>query len=124
MSILIVDDSDSFRAEVYSKLKQQGFTYISTADGEKKALEIIKNKQFALVITDTQMERSDSGKYLCKVIKQQYPQTKVILMSADKNLLGEAQMEGIPADAFFSKRVGLQMLIKQITELGFSPIGL
>jgi DNA-binding NtrC family response regulator len=79
-AILIADDDASFRRVLEYQLKEAGFDVISAEDG-KKALEAISQNRVHAVLTDLDMpELSGSG--LLKHIKQQAPDTPVIVITA------------------------------------------
>jgi CheY-like chemotaxis protein len=79
-SILVVEDDPAVRKLTVIMLRQRGYD-VQEANNAFEALELIrKNLQFALVITDVIMPQM-SGKELYDQIKNQLPQTRVLLMS-------------------------------------------
>lgn len=79
-SILIADDDASFRRVLEYQLKEAGFHVVSAEDG-KKALECFSQNPFHAVLTDLDMPEL-SGNELLKLIKQQSPDTPVIVITA------------------------------------------
>ena len=59
---------------------REGFQLIGEAANGKEALEIIKDKEPNIVITDLIMPEID-GVELTKIIKKDYPNTKVLVLS-------------------------------------------
>ena len=53
--VLIVDDMDDMRLLIRSFLMDEGFTHIEEASDGKKALALIKNSPFHLVVCDWNM---------------------------------------------------------------------
>jgi signal transduction histidine kinase/ActR/RegA family two-component response regulator len=79
-SILVVEDDAAVRQLAVTVLRGRGYL-IQECNNAFEALELIrKNDHFDLVLTDVIMPRM-SGKELSDQIKQQSPQTKVLLMS-------------------------------------------
>ena len=70
-TILIVDDSASFRQVVAITLKSAGYDVIEGCDG-KDALEKIANKRVHLIISDVNMPNMDGIEFL-KAVKQMNP---------------------------------------------------
>ena len=79
-SILVVEDDAAVRRLAVTVLRGRGYM-IQECNNAFEALALLrKNVHFDLVLTDVIMPRM-SGKELSDQIKQQFPQTKVLLMS-------------------------------------------
>jgi DNA-binding NtrC family response regulator len=79
-TILIADDDSSFRRVLEYQLKQAGYNVLKAEDG-KQALEIFSQNRCHAVLTDLDMPEL-SGSELLKSIKQQSPDTPVIVITA------------------------------------------
>ena len=81
-SVLIVDDESILRNGLkhICDWEEEGFQLIGEAANGKEALEIIKDKEPNIVITDLIMPEID-GVELTKIIKKDYPNTKVLVLS-------------------------------------------
>ena len=79
-SILIVEDDDMARANLEHILKKEGYEIVSTSSGEK-ALGILDEREFDLVLTDLKMKKVDGLKVL-EVSRRLYPHTEVIVITA------------------------------------------
>lgn len=79
-NILVVDDKDSMRNMLTETLHQEGYRVDSASSG-KKALDLINNKSYDLVLTDLKMPDVDGLKVLSD-IKDLDDETAVILMTA------------------------------------------
>jgi DNA-binding response OmpR family regulator len=123
MNILVVDDSEKLRMGVILFLKKAGYTSIQEATGEQHAWTFLTTGQYSfdLVITDTQMEEDESGWYICQYVKYHFPNTKIILMSANAEMLERARQQNIPSDIIFDKGVGLPALVQIVRNLGITP---
>lgn len=94
--ILVVDDEDSIRTFLEIMLKKEGYE-VSLADDGDKAIELFEKKSFDLVITDLQMARV-GGIDLLKFVRQNYPQTLVMIITAYGTL--ESAVEAMKLGAY------------------------
>jgi len=78
--ILVVDDDPGMREMLQSLLMEEGYDVTSIGD-PVVALDLCREKPFDVVITDLKMPKID-GIELLKSIKNQRPETIVILMTA------------------------------------------
>ena len=79
-SILIVDDERSMRDFLKILLEKEGYE-IFTAEHAQKGLEVFKEKQPDLIISDVRMPEC-SGFELLRQVKEENPETPVILITA------------------------------------------
>jgi two-component system response regulator FlrC len=93
-SILVVDDEPAMRLLVTSILKCEGHEVTAAANGEE-ALQLIDRHHYHLVITDLKMPGM-SGVALLERVKQDDPETAVILLTAFGTVEGavEAMRKG------------------------------
>lgn len=77
--ILIVDDEPLVRRSLSEFLTLEGYT-VSSAGNGREALDLLKNYNADIVITDIKMPDTD-GLQLLKQIKKNHPETPVILMT-------------------------------------------
>ena len=84
MRILVVDDEDSVRTVISQVLKDEGFAVTEAANG-KQALECMQKDSFSLVITDIVMPEM-TGLELLEKIKDQSPETQVIIITSHASL--------------------------------------
>jgi len=78
--ILVVDDDQGMRELVEIMLSKEGYD-VTSAESPVKALNILRKTVFDLVITDLKMPKIDGIEFL-KTIKDLYPETIVILITA------------------------------------------
>lgn len=78
--ILVVDDELNMRLVLSAMLKKEGFEVATASDG-LNALEILKEEDCAVVITDLKMPNLDGMELLSRVVKH-YPSTPVIIITA------------------------------------------
>ncbi|MFH1415147.1 MAG: response regulator [Elusimicrobiota bacterium] len=78
--ILIVDDSDDARSGLMMYLGSKGYD-VSEAESGEKAIELLANNEYNLVLSDLKMQNIDGIGVLTEV-KKLYPKTDVIIMTA------------------------------------------
>ena len=79
-NILVVDDKDSMRNMLTETLNEEGYRVDSASTG-KKAIDLVHNKSYDLVLTDLKMPDID-GLQVLSDIKDHDDETAVILMTA------------------------------------------
>jgi|Deesub1362A_J573_1020465.scaffolds.fasta_scaffold00356_5 two-component system response regulator PilR (NtrC family) len=95
-NILIVDDERSMREVLEIFLKNEGYSVVTAGDG-MAAIEALKKDIFDLVITDLKMPNID-GIELLKTIKETYPDTVVVIITAFGT--AESAVEAMKLGAF------------------------
>jgi DNA-binding NtrC family response regulator len=79
-TILVVDDKDSMRNMLMQTLTEEGYRVDAAEDG-RKALDLVRNKSYDLVLTDLKMPNID-GLELLSSVKEIDDDTSVIVMTA------------------------------------------
>ncbi len=78
-SILVVEDETIARKNLEHILKKAGYD-VTSAEGGDKAINLIKSREFDLIITDLKMEKTD-GMAVLSQAKSLQPHTEVILIT-------------------------------------------
>lgn len=78
-SLLLVDDEESIRFSVGKQLEKEGYR-VSTAESGKKAIEMIGEKHFDIIITDLMMDGVDGIEVLEKT-RELHPDTPVMILT-------------------------------------------
>lgn len=94
--ILLVDDEPSFLATLTALLRKQDYD-VEPLESGAQALELLKNSDFDLVLTDIRMEPV-SGLDLLDDIQRRSPETPVIMITADDSI--ETAVEAMRIGAF------------------------
>src|SRR4030042_517042 len=91
--VLVVDDNEEFCQNLADILESRGYE-VSTANDGFKAIELVKQSGFELVLMDVKMPQMD-GVETFKRVKDISPQTAVVMVSAFtvENLIREARSE-------------------------------
>lgn len=88
-AILVIDDQEAVRKIVIRTLSAFGYTNVAEADGVNRAVEIARQSRTAiqLLLSDINLGGTIDGVQLAKGITALTPETKVLLMSGNPNLL-------------------------------------
>jgi CheY-like chemotaxis protein len=77
--VLLVEDDDAVRSALAHRLQRLGFAVTTAANGAE-ALQIVEQRTFDLVLTDSVMP-GISGPELIEHLRQARPELRIILMS-------------------------------------------
>jgi DNA-binding NtrC family response regulator len=122
MKIMVVDDEKDIQSlfiQRFRKEIKQGSINFSFAFSAQEALQILKNKTseyLVLILADVNMPGM-SGLELLKIIKENYPQYKVFMITAygDEQTYQTAMQYG--ADDYINKPIEFDNLKKKILNL-------
>lgn len=112
--VLIVDDEKELIELLIMQLGGGDFITSFANDGHE-ALQLIKNKDFDLIISDINMPKMD-GIDLFKNVRNLKPKQKFIFMTGFGRIDKEEALN-MGADAFFSKPFTTKMLIQTVHEV-------
>ena len=96
-SILIVDDEEDFVETMVDRLKKRTIDAVGALSGEK-ALELLGQREFDVVILDIKMPGGMDGLETLKEIKRIQPLSEVILLTGHASV--ESSIEGMRLGAF------------------------
>ncbi|MEJ2314017.1 MAG: response regulator [Nitrospirota bacterium] len=110
--IMIIDDEKIVCDMAKISLEQEGYD-VETFLSATPALERLKEEKFDVVVTDLKMKGID-GLEVLRVVKNLYPDTKVIMITAFASL--DVAIEAIRGDVhdFFPKPVKIKELKESI----------
>lgn len=117
LTIVVVDDSADYRLMVRTLLESasESMTVVGEAADGEQALALIRSRRPDVVITDLVMPRLN-GVELTRRIRQELPQTKIILMSSYTEDAYRLMASDSGADAFVSKQVIATSLLPAIRD--------
>jgi two-component system response regulator HydG len=96
-SILVIDDESGILETLRILLKNEGFD-VTTAQGGKAGLEALKGSAPDIVLTDVRMPQV-TGIDILSAVRQQDPETPVILMTAQASL--QTAIQAVNEGAFY-----------------------
>ena len=113
-TILLVEDEDLARKNLERILNKEGYSVVATGSGSK-ALDLLRDEEFDLVLTDLKMKNVD-GMEILKASKSRAPQTEVIMITgyATVDSAVEAMKEG--AYHYLAKPYKLEEVRKTVRE--------
>lgn len=121
--VLIVDDDAEF-VRLYSLFLRNSGLEVSAVYSAAEAMDALEKLSPDIVVLDVMMEHFDSGFNVSRSIKEKYPETPVILMTAIGEETGmdfkpkdDSERELMNADAFLDKEASPEELLRKITEL-------
>ena len=82
--ILVADDEESIRWVLSRALKKKGFTVDLAEDG-KQALSMFRSNQYDMAVLDIKMPGLQ-GLELLKTVQEEFPETLVIIMTAESTM--------------------------------------
>jgi DNA-binding NtrC family response regulator len=100
-SILIVEDHDRLREQLTKFYEQEGYKVACSARGEE-AIEKLAKEQFSIVLSDVKMPGMD-GFSLTRHIRERYPGTDVILITAFGNVKDAVEAMKLGASDYITK---------------------
>jgi DNA-binding NtrC family response regulator len=106
--IMVIDDEKIVGDMAKLSLEQEGYAVETFLSGEP-ALARLGEQRFDVVVTDLKMKGID-GMEILRTVKQLYPETKVIMITAFANL--DTAIEALRGDVhdFFPKPVKIKEL--------------
>jgi len=117
VSVLVVDDSHTMTLLISDLVRKLGFTDVDLAHDGPSALELLRHKQYGLVLSDWEMHPM-SGDELLKEIRKDEKIGKIpIILITAKSGRGASWLAG--ADAYLPKPFNesdLQIAIKTVLE--------
>lgn len=100
-SVLIVEDHDRLREQLGQFYEQEGFKVTTAACGEE-GLEKLAQEKFAIVVSDVKMPGID-GFQLARHVREKYPDTDVILITAFGNIKQAVEAMKLGASDYITK---------------------
>ena len=114
-NIIVIDDHQMLRDMISETLSaQDDLNVVATSGNAKDSLELCKKLNPDLVLMDVCTENNSNGIAYSKLLKKQFPNVKVIIMTGvlDLNFINDAKEAGI--DSFIYKNISKDSLIMTI----------
>lgn len=117
--LLVVEDDTTLREALGETLELAGYVVALARDGYQ-ALEILQHDEFAMVITDVQMDKMD-GHALLKQIKHRQPNLPVLLMTAHGTISRAVQAMRDGALDYLVKPFEAEVVINMVSRYVSQP---
>ena len=118
LKVFLVDDESVIREGLRDNIpwQQYGYRFIGEAGDGEMALPLIRRERPDVIITDIKMPFMD-GLSLCHIVKQELPDTKIIIMSGydDFEYARQAIKEGV--EQYLLKPITRSALAKALAEV-------
>ncbi|AOC93765.1 Oxygen regulatory protein NreC [Flavobacterium anhuiense] len=117
VNLLIADDHTMFLQGIIALLEQEpNITVIDKAVNGIEALEIVKKGVVDFVILDISMPEMD-GIELSKILKKQYPNVKILIVSTHSNVMVISRLIRIGVNGYLLKNAEKVELLKAINTI-------
>ena len=116
-NILIIDDNNDFRATIINLLKKKGYDVFGAYDS-LEALEMIKKRSFALIISDVRLPGLDGIALMTNILNdsdEKIIKTMIITGYADKDAPIKAIKLGV--DDFIYKPFKMEVFLHSVDKL-------
>ena len=100
-NVLIVEDHDRLREQLQQFYEEEGFKVTTAACGEE-GIEKLAREKFAIVVSDVKMPGLD-GFQLARHVRERYPDTDVILITAFGNVKQAVEAMKLGASDYITK---------------------
>ncbi|MGA1825506.1 MAG: response regulator [bacterium] len=115
LDILVVEDNQVERLLICNILRDHGDT-VSEACNGKKAIDMIAEKNYDLVITDMQMPLLD-GLEVLKYVKQHKPRIEVIVLTGVGSIENAVSAMSLGARDYLQKPISKNIIISKLETL-------
>lgn len=114
INLLIADDHTMFLQGIMSLLEQEpNINIVDKAVNGNDALEIVKKGIVDFIILDVSMPEMD-GIELSKILKKQYPNVKILIVSTHSNVMIVSRLIRIGVNGYLLKNAEKEELLKAI----------
>ena len=119
LRIMVIDDENIVGKMIQSSFEQDGYI-VEPFTNPTEALERLKEAEFHMVITDLKMKDID-GMEVLNTIKEEYPQIKVIMITAFASMDTAVEAFRKSVDDFFAKPIKIADLKTTVRRLLSTP---
>jgi DNA-binding NarL/FixJ family response regulator len=117
ITLMLAEDHKLVRDGVISMLKDfKNMNVIGAVDNGKLMLELLKEKQPDIILTDLEMPEMD-GLELMAIVKSRYPKIKIIVISMHYEVAYAADVMAKGANAFLPKEIDIEELVYVINSV-------
>jgi DNA-binding NtrC family response regulator len=116
--ILVIDDNDAIRIVLVDALEDEGYE-VDDAENGLAAINLVKEKEYELVVTDIIMPDEDGLGAIMKIKKLQ-PHIKIIAISGGGRINSETYLDmakQLGANCSFKKPFDINEILDKVSEL-------
>ncbi|MDE2594332.1 MAG: response regulator [Burkholderiales bacterium] len=115
-TILIVDDSGSFRMVIKVGLERAGYQVIEAVNG-RLACELLDGRAIDLIVSDLNMPDMDGLAFVHHLRNSPYQHTPVVMLTTVSQIEKQAEAQALGLSAWISKPFQPSQLIDTVRQL-------
>ena len=112
--ILVVDDEEGIRSFLAEALESEGHQVVQAADGER-ALRLLAERGFELLITDLKMPGLD-GLELMRRVRAEQPELEIVMLTAHGTVETAVEAMKLGAFDYLQKPIDVDVLAEKIKQ--------
>ena len=113
-NIIVIDDHKMLREMISETLNARGLTVIASSGNAKDSVSFCEKYKPDLILMDICTENNSSGLAYSKIIKENFPSVKIILMTGVPDLTFIDKAKANNVDSFIYKNISSDSLISTI----------
>ena len=113
-NIIVIDDHKMLREMISETLNTRGFNVVASSGDAKESVSLCENFKPDLILMDICTENNSSGLAYSKIIKENFPSVKIILMTGVPDLTFIDKAKANNVDSFIYKNISSDSLINTI----------
>lgn len=113
-NIIVIDDHKMLREMIAETLSTRGFNVVATSGNAKNSVSLCEKFKPDLILMDICTENNSSGLAYSKIIKENFPSVKIILMTGVPDLTFIDKAKANNVDSFIYKNISSNSLITTI----------
>ena len=113
-NIIVIDDHKMLREMISETLNTRGFNVIASSGNAKDSVSLCEKFKPDLILMDICTENNSSGLAYSKIIKENFPSVKIILMTGVPDLTFIDKAKANNVDSFIYKNISSDSLISTI----------
>ena len=113
-NIIVIDDHKMLREMIAETLSTRGFYVVATSGDAKNSVSLCEKFKPDLILMDNCTENNSSGLAYSKIIKENFPSVKIILMTGVPDLTFIDKAKANNVDSFIYKNISSNSLITTI----------
>lgn len=113
-NIIVIDDHKMLREMIAETLSTRGFNVVATSGNAKNSVSLCEKFKPDLILMDICTENNSSGLAYSKIIKENFPNVKIILMTGVPDLTFIDKAKANNVESFIYKNISSNSLITTI----------